>query len=720
MQAAVAAVDTAVHPPTVAESAPEASTSTVFPTLPLPDDTLSHRERIERALEGDDRPTLRALASEGAGFEDSELRRRVWPVLLGCDVKGKQRAREDDPAQGAAATLAALPVREDERQVHLDIARSLISYPEDVTDENREELRGQLETAILTVLRRHPALQYFQGYHDIVSVLLLTLREEELVIASTERLSLHRIRDNMGSGLEPTLGYLKLVDRIVEQADPELYRIINQAASMPFFALSWALTLFSHDLESVAVISRLFDFLLAHNPAMICYLVVAILLTKKDDVVAVATANDDDPAIIHSALSQLPHIVLAPEPSPSAKNPPAPAASDAETEDLMSSASFIASSSDLARSPSFNATSDSELDESVISHGDVLERSRISSFSGYEGEDDDLHAFTDSMLSDPDIDGPAFDPLPLARTRTSSTSSASTTADHRTSRSGVVFLPSRPRRASSASSRSERPPRRTVFASDLIASALSHWRAHPLTASAPGGEAGDGCIRADEVLGPNSCVFTYEASESGALGDEAAEEIIRSGGGIVFPEALVAKPPLRADDAEFDEADEMSDEGDDGDDEGAEGDDYELVDSPASASASKRRRRAACRAHRRSSSATVPGGGAGRLNLGPHGWLVVGGVAIAGVAVALGVYHGGGGGAVPGHAPSSPDAGGGGGFGALGGWGMGAWGRGGGGLGTAGVGLGAGGGGSQAGSPALGGGAGGFVVQEAAAGARLM
>lgn len=45
---------------------------------------------------------------------------------------------------------------------------------------------------------------------------------------------------------------------------------------MPFFALSWALTLFSHDLDSVATLARLFDFLLSHNPSMICHLVVAV------------------------------------------------------------------------------------------------------------------------------------------------------------------------------------------------------------------------------------------------------------------------------------------------------------------------------------------------------------------------------------------------------------------------------------------------------------
>jgi len=47
---------------------------------------------------------------------------------------------------------------------------------------------------------------------------------------------------------------------------------------MPFFALSWVLTWFSHDLESVAVVARLFDFLVAHNPVMVCYLVVAVRL----------------------------------------------------------------------------------------------------------------------------------------------------------------------------------------------------------------------------------------------------------------------------------------------------------------------------------------------------------------------------------------------------------------------------------------------------------
>lgn len=80
----------------------------------------------------------------------------------------------------------------------------------------------------MTTLRRHPSLQYFQGYHDvrsllipslrcpayrrriqIISVLLLTLEDEQISLEAAERMSLHRLRDSMGSGLEPVLGYLR-------------------------------------------------------------------------------------------------------------------------------------------------------------------------------------------------------------------------------------------------------------------------------------------------------------------------------------------------------------------------------------------------------------------------------------------------------------------------------------------------------------------------------
>jgi hypothetical protein len=49
---------------------------------------------------------------------------------------------------------------------------------------------------------------HFQGFHDIVTVLFLTL-PPEVQFACTEQLSLHRLRDSMGPGLEPVLALLR-------------------------------------------------------------------------------------------------------------------------------------------------------------------------------------------------------------------------------------------------------------------------------------------------------------------------------------------------------------------------------------------------------------------------------------------------------------------------------------------------------------------------------
>lgn len=88
----------------------------------------------------------------------------------------------------------------------------------------------------------------FDGVSQIISVLLLTLDDEEMAFAAAEKMSLHRIRDSMGDGLEPVLGYLKCVDsqhctsksnamysrtssrlvgRILANVDPELSETVD-------------------------------------------------------------------------------------------------------------------------------------------------------------------------------------------------------------------------------------------------------------------------------------------------------------------------------------------------------------------------------------------------------------------------------------------------------------------------------------------------------------
>ena len=92
---------------------------------------------------------------------------------------------------------------------------------------SREKLQAALNRLIVSVFRRRPQLHYFQvrqlgisrrcsltwgltmqGYHDIVSVIFLTL-PRELHLPVTEKLSLHRVRDSMGVNLDPVVGLLR-------------------------------------------------------------------------------------------------------------------------------------------------------------------------------------------------------------------------------------------------------------------------------------------------------------------------------------------------------------------------------------------------------------------------------------------------------------------------------------------------------------------------------
>lgn len=155
-----------------------------------------------------------------------------------------------------------------------------------------------------------------QGYHDIITVLYLTLTED-LTLRCSEKISLHRLRDSMGYGLEPLMGLLQYVPSqpsytifflimhsfrilkyLLRLADPDyaallercarLVKLSNIAVSdnystssarntpLPYFALSNLLTLFSHDVPTLELIQHIFDFLLCRPPIATVYLAAAV------------------------------------------------------------------------------------------------------------------------------------------------------------------------------------------------------------------------------------------------------------------------------------------------------------------------------------------------------------------------------------------------------------------------------------------------------------
>jgi TBC1 domain family member 20 len=169
--------------------------------------------------------------------------------------------------------------------------------------ESEKEIDGRkssLSDLIVQVLREHPMLCYFQGYHDIVQVLLLVLGEK-LAPAAVSRISLLRIRDYMLPSLTPSLRHLQIIPSLLESTDQELGRHLSR--TRPFFALAATLTLYAHDIQEYSDIARLYDFILAHEPVVAVYMFTAIVISRREELLDIPV---EEPEMLHFTLSKLP------------------------------------------------------------------------------------------------------------------------------------------------------------------------------------------------------------------------------------------------------------------------------------------------------------------------------------------------------------------------------------------------------------------------------
>ncbi|KAL4997334.1 rab-GTPase-TBC domain-containing protein [Aspergillus recurvatus] len=246
-------------------------------------------EAIRTACDLHDIDALVSHATSEGGFLRDELRQLAWPILL----------QSDKDTHNTLSPESVLPPHRDEEQIQLDVNRSFVYYPECPDDELSSKKHG-LSRVIKQVLRNYPVLCYFQGYHDIVQVLLLVLGEERSAPA-VACLSLFRIRDYMLPSLSPAVKHLQLIPAIIETADNALYQRLS--GIRPFFALSATLTLYAHDIQEYSDIARLFDFLLASEPVISIYLFVAIVLSRRKELLEIP---EDEPEMLHFTLSKLP------------------------------------------------------------------------------------------------------------------------------------------------------------------------------------------------------------------------------------------------------------------------------------------------------------------------------------------------------------------------------------------------------------------------------
>nr|XP_060637761.1 TBC1 domain family member 20-like [Anolis sagrei ordinatus] len=189
----------------------------------------------------------------------------------------------------------------DYNQVLLDVRRSVRRFPPGMPEAQRQVLQEQLTDAILHVLRSHPELHYYQGYHDI-AVTLLLVAGQRMAMALLERLSLLHLRDFMDPTMDSTKHILNYLMPILQRERPRLHDFMHRAEVGTIFALSWLITWYSHVLANVHHTLRLYDFFLASHPLMAVYFAAAIVLHREEDVLA---CECDMPSL-HQLLSRIP------------------------------------------------------------------------------------------------------------------------------------------------------------------------------------------------------------------------------------------------------------------------------------------------------------------------------------------------------------------------------------------------------------------------------
>ncbi|KAI5956214.1 GYP8 [Candida jiufengensis] len=216
-----------------------------------------------------------------------------------------------------------------------------------------KNLKKILLNLIIKILRKYPNLGYYQGYHDIASIVLLICYnnnhnrqdstngkiespststsssiedniDQELAFKILEKLTIYHLRDFMISDINLSVNHLRNIPTILELCDKQLFELVKQTSQSyhlihgekfydyKFYqGLSSILTLYSHDITNLNHILTIWDFTLSYNSVLInSYIYASSLIIFKSkiwDFLQLDSEqlefNDIDQDLVHTTLS---------------------------------------------------------------------------------------------------------------------------------------------------------------------------------------------------------------------------------------------------------------------------------------------------------------------------------------------------------------------------------------------------------------------------------
>lgn len=251
---------------------------------------------VANALQNEDLASLEHLGTSRFGFVNSQLRSQAWLSILQSRVKGSH----------ACGSLKE--PHKDEYQVNLDVNRSF-SFIKDSSE--KLQLRDLLYDTIVKTLRKFPQLNYYQGYHEVVSVFVLVCDRDSLN-ETVELFTLLYLRDYMMDSLQCTLEQLEVLSQFIMERDADLAKILQLNQKKPIFAIASVLTLLIHNFENFeedSPIFSIFDIVLTTNNLSNLFVVYTELLIyfkvpilKQVEAYEIDFENDMD--LIHSVVQQ--------------------------------------------------------------------------------------------------------------------------------------------------------------------------------------------------------------------------------------------------------------------------------------------------------------------------------------------------------------------------------------------------------------------------------
>ena len=170
--------------------------------------------------------------------------------------------------------------------IRCDVERSLWNHDEnrDWIAPLRDRRRKVLSDVMTAALSRNGALHYYQGFHDVCSVFLMVLEDDPVAFSLVEVVADRYLRDFMSKDFEVLSKAMRLIMTLVQVGDRRLHAFLRAAEVEPYFATSWLITWWAHDLARLGDVARVYDALLCSHPLFAFYLCAAMVLNLKDDI----------------------------------------------------------------------------------------------------------------------------------------------------------------------------------------------------------------------------------------------------------------------------------------------------------------------------------------------------------------------------------------------------------------------------------------------------